>query len=139
MNSPSQNHIERDDLSLLAIEAAEELTRLKEKVPTELTSVNSLSAVLQSSLSEKITDTNSKFRLDHAFVFSSAMSISSGSTLSKSLSDVAREALEIVAKLKPTTLELERDLDSLISFCVALADSAMLYKEELDDSRKHIA
>lgn len=120
----------KQDLSVLAIQAAEELTRYKKGFDTEFQSFRQLISILESS--EKINDDNSNYRLDHDSVITSAISIS---LPHKTKSDIINEALKIGLN-KSTS---EANLDSLISFLVALSDSAALYNEELEELRKHFA
>jgi hypothetical protein len=136
--STTQN---RQDLGLLAINAAEELERLRKKLSTDLKSVNTLSNLLQDSFSKKIDSSGFNLRLDHALMFSNAVSNSLDSTLSeKTISEIADEAIEIASRLSQEAAnQKEDDLQQLISFCVALSDSAALYKEEMEELRKRFA
>lgn len=129
------------DLSLLAIDAAEELERMRKGLATDSKSIDTLASILQESFSQNIDDTSSNYRLDYASIFSSAISISSDSTVTKkTISQIAEEAITIAYRLNPESIKCEdAELRKLISFCVALSDSAALYKKEVDDLKKHFA
>lgn len=135
-----KNPIKRD-LSLLAIEAAEELERSRRKFDTDFKSAKELSSILEESLPQEVVESGGNIRLDYASVFSSAISNSFHSTVTiKTISDLTKEASRIVALLKSEDIDsIEDDVQELISFCVALSDSAALYKEELEELKKHIA
>lgn len=132
---------DKQDLSMLAIEAAEELERWRRKLPTDFRSVNILSSLLQKSFSQKVDEPGFNPRLDHASVFSNAITNSFGSTVTKkTISEVATEAVKIASILNSENMSSKEDeLEKLKSFCVALSDSAALYKEELEELKKHLA
>jgi hypothetical protein len=129
------------DLSLLAIEAAEELERFRKKLTTDFKAVNALSLILRESFSKHVDQSDLDFRLDHASVFSKAISNSFGSTIKKrSISELANEAIEVASRLNFDSINSkDEELKLLVSFCVALSDSAALYKEELDELNKSFA
>ena len=131
----------KPDLSLLAIEAAEELERFRQNLQTEFYSVNMLAKLLKESFSQKVNETSVGFRLDHASVFSNAIENSFDPNIKKkTISEVASEAIQIASLLNSNTFNSKEDeLRKLISFCVALSDSAALYKEEIEELRKNFA
>ena len=131
----------RVDLSSLAIEAAEELEKSKKNIKTEFKSVIALSKILKESFSEEIGESQFDYRLDHTFVFSKALNISGmASPHKKTISEIAQEARKIASLLDLNkNKSKEADLNRLISFCVALSDSASLYNEEIEELKKHIA
>lgn len=135
------NNYERVDLSLLALEAAEELERYRHRLPTNFKSVNALSMLLEESFGRKVDDSPLNFRLDHASVFTSAIQNSLGSSVKKkSISEIANEAVKIASRLNSNTINSkDEELKNLVSFCIALSDSAALYKEELEELKKHFA
>lgn len=135
------NTREKIDISLLAIEAAEELERLKRNLDTDLESVKMLSDLLKHSFLIPNEDANLDYRLDHAAVFSNAYSNSSlNYPRKKSISEIIKEARRIASLLEPNEKRPKRgELDQLISFCVALSDSAAIYKEELEELKKRLA
>lgn len=128
------------DLSLLAIDAAEELERMRKGIKTDFKSTTVLASILQESFSN-VSDSNANYRLDRASVFLSAISTTSGSTITKkTISEIAKEAIDIASRLNSgSTRSEESELEKLISFCVALSDSAALYREEVEDLIKHFA
>ena len=129
------------DLSLLAIDAAEELERIRKKIPTVGESILELSKILNESFSEKVEEEGRLYRLDYASVISRAFSNSTVSTLkNKTIADLAVEAGKVASLLGSDEIKTKDDvLKKLISFCVALSDSAAFHQEELEELRKHIA
>jgi hypothetical protein len=128
------------DLSLLAIQAANELERIKRNMKSDLQSVRLLSEFLNDFFSNKDTDRDKvnelNYRLDHALVLSNAYS--HPTPTKKSIDDIISEAYRLTNLLMKDK-HSKHELDNLISFCVALADSASLYNEELEDLKKHFA
>jgi hypothetical protein len=141
MKIQDENNLLNLDLSLLAIEAAEELERLRKKLPTTLRNVKALSSLLQKSFAKNAEGAPIDFRFDQVEVFSTAITNSIGvGAPKKRISDIANEAMEIAMLLNSNSINSrENDLNKLITFCVALSDSAALYKEELEELKKHIA
>lgn len=125
-----------EDLSLIAIEAAEELERYKRGYDTDFTYLNLLSTLLQSSFNQKVDNSGATtYRLDHASVLSSTFY--SINRPKKTLAEIASGVNRIVKILVPGQGTKDTNLDELISFCVALSDSAAIYNEELNELRKH--
>ena len=134
-----EKKLERIDISLLAIEAAEELTRLNKGLNTDFKSMKTLAEIINSSFSENTG--GHYYRLDHASLVSSAILNSNQSTTStKTLKEIANDAIKISNQLNSENISTEgENIQKLISFCVALSDSAALYKEELQEIQKHFA
>ena len=129
------------DLSMLAIKAADELERVRLGMQTEFNSVGRLAEILKNSLSQNPIGSDHPLRLDYVSVFSRAISNSiSQDVSSKTILELVKEAEKVVSKLNPDEITTEeKELTKLISFCVALSDSAALYKEEIDELKKQVA
>ena len=141
MNLDTKKVLSKLDLSLLAIEAAEELERFRKGMTTDFSSVNELSSVLQGSIT-RISSSEYQARLDSVAVFSSAIKNSYGfkENKQKTISEISKEAIAIASKLTPEQAKsADTDLEALIVFCVALSDSALLYNEEVEESKKYFA
>ena len=131
---------QRLDISLLAIEAAEELARSQKNIPTDFKSVKILASILQESFSDNLKESGA-YRLDHASVVSDAMSNSLDAAFGqKTIAEIANEAIKIADQLNPDNISSkDEEIQKLVAFCVALSDSAALYREEVDDLKKHFA
>lgn len=131
------------DISLLAINAAEELERFRRKMETDFNSAKELAKLLTNSFSKKVEESGGAYRLDHASVFSRAISNSvEPEGANKSLAELMDEAGKIATLLHSNTdgvKSKEEELKKLISFCVALSDSAALYWEEMEELKRHVA
>lgn len=126
----------RQDLSLLAMDTSEELERLRRDMPTDLQQVKNLSSFLK-----EFASPDSYYRLDHASIFRSAMLNSfDKSVADKTTPELAQEVGKIAILLDSNAIKPKEDeLQKLISFCVALSDSAALYKEWLGELKKLVA
>lgn len=136
MNAIIKNIDKRPDLAILSIQAAEELERKRLGLAAEMNSVDLLYRLLTTSFKEQEEGT---YPLDYAMVFSSALTnIGELDIASKPIPELAKDALEMAQLLNPVKIK-QTDLPKLVSFCVALSDSAALYKRELEEMRKNIA
>ena len=129
------------DLSLLAIEAAEELERIRKDLPTSSNAIKSLSEILEKVFSKEKIKTEDDLRYDNAAIFSRAVTNSIDPMFaSQNVNDMVKEANRISNLLYKETSNSDKDeLSKMISFCVALSDSAALYLQELDELRKRVA
>ena len=115
------------DLSLLAINAAEDLERLNKKMPTELKNAKELSELIKNNFFK---------RGDYSMHISNAYHTTYSKKISKlSSTEVKHYIQEISNKLENPSKLKKEDLEKLIKFCANLSDYSALYQHEIDSYR----
>jgi hypothetical protein len=113
-------------LPLLSIEAAEELQKLQLKMPTQLEHAKELCQLIKKDFTG---------RLDYSIIFSNAYfatySFEMPSTLDKRIPYIEGISKKLDS---PSTLE-DKELKSLIDFCVNLSDYSAMHEEDLESLR----
>lgn len=111
------------DLPLLAINAADELERLRLKKKTNLKSTKELSILIKESFQKK---------LNYHLVFSNAYFSTYYKEISPSPKKNSRYIKEISKKLEsPSNLE-NKELKDLVDFCANLSDYSSLHQDYLE-------
>ena len=125
----------KKDLGLIAIEAAEDIERFRQGLPTKFKSLNYLSSILKDTFDWEIVDAEQSYRLDYVSLLSSTFSnLSHPTYVDHSMSDIVKQARTVASQLTPNYIKKNKNkINDLISFCVALSECAAIYKEELKE------
>ncbi len=113
------------ELPLLAIEAAEEIEKVKKNIKTNLKSSIKLSSLIKRDFT---------WRLDYSVMFSNAYFSTYNKEISKSPDESQTQYIkEISNKLDNTPTLEQSELKDLVSFCTNLSDHSQLYMEDIQE------
>ncbi len=116
------NHKPEPDLSLLSIEAAEEIERIRKNISTNLKSTKELSKLIKKDFT---------WRLDYGVRFSEAYYGAYSVNLSELTTKELKPYIETIVKKLDSISNLEsEELGELVGFCANLCTSFSLYEQE---------
>lgn len=112
----------KKDLSLISIEAAEELERLKLGDKTNLNSSKELSTLFKEEM----------WKFDYQEIFSNAiLNFSAGKNYLKTSEEIKSYIEFFYNAIENAKILNIKSLDDISRFCINLSDSAALYKERI--------
>jgi len=123
----SDEEVKKKNINLpwLAIEAADELERLRLKKNTDLKNTKELSRIIKEDFNK---------RWDYISLFRKAYNLAYQENLPNSLKEIPKEYLNGVSNClaNPKGLERELELKMLVNFCVNLSDCSSLHEQYLE-------
>jgi hypothetical protein len=112
----------RRDLSLLSIDAAEELQRLRLKKDTSFENTKQLSVLIKEDFAN---------RLDYSEIFKQTYYSTYSSEIPASLNRRIFYMLRVSNQLDSPSNIKDRELEKLVNFCVNLSDYSAIHEEEI--------
>jgi two-component SAPR family response regulator len=116
------------ELPLLAIEAAEEIERIKQNAKTNLKNSKQLSSLIKGDFSWRL-DYKVIFRDTYFSTYNKKIEIDLEESQNKYMKDISERLRE------PDNLNQE-ELKGLVNFCVNLSDHAQMYRDEIEELMK---